>query len=89
MHFVWLRLGCDTGVWLESDLVTGLVGLVSASEILGLLGLYKVRSGRGMALLSRGLFDRCAVLLTFEVIGVLQAGVNTLKYMKIIGKELA
>ena len=58
-------VGC---VWM----VCTLFGLVSASEILGLLGLYKVRSGRGMALLSRGLFDRCAVLLTFEVIGVLQ-----------------
>ena len=23
---VWLWLGCDTGVWLESDLVTGLFG---------------------------------------------------------------
>ena len=45
LRFGWFGLGCDTGVWLESDLVTGLVGLVSASEILGLLGLYKVRSG--------------------------------------------
>ena len=35
--------------WLGSDLITGLVGLVSASEILGLLGLYKVRSGRSIA----------------------------------------
>ena len=31
--------------WLGSDLVNGLVGLISASQILGLLGLYKVRSG--------------------------------------------
>ena len=34
------------GVWLGSDLVNGLVGLVLASQILGLLGLYKVRTIR-------------------------------------------
>jgi hypothetical protein len=32
-------------IWLPGCLV----GLISASEILGLLGLYKVRIGRGMA----------------------------------------
>ena len=45
-HFVWPAPGCDKGfgsvvIWLPGCLV----GLVSASEILGLLGLYKVRSG--------------------------------------------
>ena len=35
--------------FVDSWLPGCLVGLVSASKILGLLGLYKVRSGRGMA----------------------------------------
>ena len=48
----------DVLLWLDRDTGFGsvviwlpgwLVGLVSASQILGLLGLYKVRSGRGIA----------------------------------------
>ena len=44
----WFDHGTGFGsvvIWLPGCLV----GLVSASKILGLLGLYKVRSGRGMA----------------------------------------
>ena len=59
-HFVWLWLDCDTGFGSVVIWLTGcLVSLVLASQILGLLGLYKVRSGRGIAGFSLVRLDWC------------------------------